>query len=144
MIVLLLAGMIPAFYEAEGPIDRKQLIQLLEASRPEFRDVSFEYEGEYVYPREQQQKSQGLGPDGILETYSGIYVRRRDDTRIVDIYRSHHRTKSASHGVVAVRADTVELSAKTDNSSKAKAKVTLRRAQIEEFGRGNFGSIWLR
>jgi hypothetical protein len=142
MILSLLLAMAAVSYEADEAIDRNQLIQLMEASRPDFQDVSFEYEGEYVYPREQQQKSQRLGTDGVSDTYSGVYVRRRDDARVVDIYRFLHRTNSATHVVIAVRGDTVEASAKKHDSPKA--KLNIRRARIEEFGRGNFGSIWLR
>jgi len=142
MVMPLLLAMVSAFHGADGPIDRNQLIQLIEASRPDFQDVSFEYEGEYVCPREQQQKSQGLGPDGISDTYSGVYVRRRDDVRIVDIYRFVHKTNSASHDVVAIRGDTVESSAKEDDSPKA--KIEIRPARIEDFSPSNFGSIWLR
>jgi dsDNA-binding SOS-regulon protein len=142
MILSLLLAVTAASYEADGPIDRNQLIQLMEASRPDFQDVSFEYEGEYVYPREQQQKSQRLGPDGVSDSYSGVYVRRRDDARIIDVYCFHHKSNSATHDVVAVRGDTVEFSTRKHDSPKAKIEIS--RARIEGAGRGNFGSIWLR
>ncbi len=142
MALTLLAAMASVFYGADASIDRDQLIRLIEAARPDFQDVSFEYEGEYVYPREEQWKPQGLGPDGIAETYSGIYSRRRDDVRIAEIYRFRRKTNTASRGVIAIKGDTVESAAKSDDSPKA--QVNIRRAQTEEFGPGNVGSIWLR
>ncbi len=141
IVPLLLAAVVSVVFEGGAPIDRNGLIQLIEASRPSFQDVSFEYEGEYIYPREPERKSQGLGPDGIAETYSGTYVRRGDGATLVDIYRFIHRTKDASHAVIATRSGTVESSSK--KASSPEANINIRRAGIEEVGRGNFGSIWL-
>lgn len=142
MIASILIATAAVAYGADEPIDRNRLIQLMDASGPDFQDVSFEYEGEYVYPREPERKSQGLGPDGVHETYSGLYTRRRDDARIADIYRFYPKTRTASRGVIAILGDSVESSTRKDDASKA--EIGIRRVRIEEFGAGNFGSIWLR
>jgi len=72
---------------AEPQLDKQGLYQLLSATYEPLQDVTCEYEGEMSFPQETE--SGEFGPDGLYDTYSGLFISRRDGAMLEDVYHRY-------------------------------------------------------
>ena len=90
-LIALLGLVTPGFQNAS---DSESLAIALRASLGAIADLTCEFEGTLAYPRESSRERMGLGTDGVLDSYSGLYIWRRDGAAMLDIY---HRRAQANH-----------------------------------------------
>jgi hypothetical protein len=124
-------------------IDRAQLTQLIEGAiaAQKYHDVSFEYEGMNMLPREYERKNRNL-PDGITESYSGSYTLRRDGARKMEYYMFRHDVQTAQRSQLAAKDG--EISMLTQDASAKRGNVDIHPVDVKLMQRiGSYGQILL-
>ena len=107
MPTTLLAMILCAQTTPNGVLDAESLSRILATIHVPIDDVRFEYEGSYRFLGTKSEKD--LGPEGIVDTFSGRFAWRRDGAVLVDCYHRNSTDGKLTRRSLAILKGKAEI-----------------------------------
>lgn len=108
--------------------DSDDLLRRIEAARPAVEDVYLEYEGQMSFPT--LKDSENTDGQGVYDSYSGVYVARRDGAAIVEItHRYPENEADVRRETLSILGDRFQGYTKSDSTQ---GSGRIERASVEK------------